>query len=109
LGHALNKGERTEIKTIQEFYDLQKKFKPFLSRTVVEPVDLSIIRAILPKNNLPSEVIFNEWNILGRPGTLIRTIPGEINSESGEILWEIRNPIFGHRYEIKWSKQVARA
>jgi hypothetical protein len=86
FGHALSKGERAEIKTIQEFYDLQKKFKPFLSRTVVEPVDPSIIRAILPKNNLPAKVIFNEWSILGPPGTLIRTIPGEINSENGEIL-----------------------
>lgn len=105
LGHALSKGERTEISTIQEFYDIQEKFKPYLARTVVDPVDLSILRVILPKNNLPSEVIFNEWNILGPPGTLIRTMPGEINSENGEILWEIRNPIFGHRYEIKWSKQ----
>ena len=91
---------------MQEFYDLQNKFKPFLSRHVKEPVDLSILRVILPKNNLPSKIIFNEWNILGTRGTgsLIRTVPGEINSESGEILWEIRAPIFGHRYEIKWFK-----
>ncbi len=84
-------------------------FKRSLSHSPLEPL-LNQLTSVLyvrsyRKRRVPSEVIFNEWSILGPSGTLIRTIPGETNSENGEILWEIRNPIFGHRYEIKWPKQ----
>ena len=104
LGHELSEGERAEVKFIQDLYDSENKFEPYIAKTVSEPMDCLTFRVRLPRSNLPSVINFSEVNILEPTSPLTRTIPGMINHESGEILWVIQNPSYGHRYEIHWDE-----
>ena len=102
LGHELNKGTRTIIKTIQELYDSANSFEPFLGRVVLTPIDFMVLHVILPKALHPTHIFFREWDAPVPAGRVIREIPGKINVHSGEIRWEVQSPVFRHRYSIDW-------
>lgn len=102
LGHGLDIGARTVIKTIQDFYDSANNFEPFLGRVVTTPIDYLVLRVILPKALFPEHIVFREWSAVGPAGRIIRELCGEINIHSGEIRWEIQSPVLGHRYSIDW-------
>jgi hypothetical protein len=103
LGRELSVGERAEVIITQDLYDTENKFEPFLAKTVFEPLDRLILRAVFPRNALPSQASCCEEGGPVPTNNLIRSIQAEINP-TGEILWAIESPVFGHRYEIRWSK-----
>ena len=102
LGHELNRGARTVIKTIQDFYDSANSFEPLLVRVVSTPIDYMVLHVILPKALFPAHIVFREWDAPVPAGRLMREVLGKINIHSGEIRWEIQSPVFGHRYSIDW-------
>jgi hypothetical protein len=102
LGHELNIGARTTIKTIQDFYDTVNNFEPFLGRVVSTPIDYMVLHVILPQALSTEHIVFREWSTVGPAGRIIREISGQINIHTGEIRWEIPSPVFGHRYSIDW-------
>lgn len=103
LGHELRVGSRTTIKTQQELYDINNNFEPFLSKVITLPMDHVILHVILPEALFPSKIFFREWDSAGPNANIVREIPGQIHSHSGEIRWEIFSPVFRHRYSIDWS------
>ena len=102
LGHELNKGARTIIKTIRDLYDSANNFDPHLGKVISMPTDYMVLHVILPKALFPAHIFFREWSAVGPAGRIIREIAGEINKHSGEIRWEISSPVFGYRYSIDW-------
>ena len=102
LGHDLNKGARTLIKTKRDLYDSENKFEPFLGKVISTPTDYVVLHVLLPKAHYPTHISFREWDAPLPTGRIIREIPGKINPHSGEIRWEIQSPVFGHRYSIDW-------
>ena len=87
---------------MQDLYDTDNKFESFLAKTVLEPVDKVILHVALPKSNLPTQVSYREERAAPPNNMLIKTTPGKVDSRSGEIIWEIHSPSFGHRYVINW-------
>jgi hypothetical protein len=103
LGHELEIGERVEVKVHQELYDENNTFEPYLAKTIVEPVDRLLLRALFPKQHLPAHCTFYEMNTSGPANMVIRKIPSHINHHLGEVHWDISSPVFGHKYQIHWS------
>ncbi|MBV9227973.1 MAG: hypothetical protein JOZ18_01575 [Chloroflexi bacterium] len=102
LGHELNIGERSEIKTTLDLYDTENKFEPFFERVVSQLIDHLTLCVILPKTKPSRSIVFSEWDTVGPASRLIKQFPGHINLYTGEIRWEIQSPVLGHRYQIKW-------
>lgn len=101
LGHELAVGERIEVKLVQELYDSEGKFEPFLAKVVYEPVDRLILHVVLPRKSIPVEASCSEESGPTPTNHLIKKTPTKI-SQSGVILWDIPSPVFGHRYVIHW-------
>ncbi|MDQ2904741.1 MAG: hypothetical protein ABI456_13080 [Ktedonobacteraceae bacterium] len=125
LEHELISGEKATIKTIQDFYDIENKFDPFFSRTIVLPTDRLMLHLVLPKTLPLARIIFSEWDTDGPWGRLfgkaraqtntqngeIKKIQGKIdvrkvNIQENEISWQIIRPKIGHNYEIRWQYSV---
>jgi hypothetical protein len=102
LGHDLNVGERTTVQLVQELYDSENQFQPFLAKIISQPIDLLILRVKLPVNHLVSNIRFTEYSTVGPASEVVKSTPGTINNQTGEIHWRIISPVFGHRYEITW-------
>lgn len=102
LGRELSTGERTEVKILQELYDDEDKYEPFLAKTVIEPLDHLILRVVFPKDRPPREAVCNVGSAAVPANAVIQRTPCQYDSESRELRWEIPEPVFGHRYEIRW-------
>lgn len=103
LGQEMSLGARTTIKIVQELYDIDNDFEPFLGKVISVPMDYVILHVILPKSHLPKQIYFKEWDSAGPAAKIIRERPGKINDHSGEIRWEIPSPVFRHWYSINWA------
>lgn len=102
LGRPLNKGETAEIKTVQELYDSENKFEPYLAKIISETVDHLTLHVRLPRNSLPSRITFTVWNSEGPAGNPIHVELGHVDHRTGDIIWKIEKPILRYRYEIRW-------
>ncbi len=102
LGQPLSIGDTTVVQTIQDLQDIEHNFDPYLAKIISQPVDLLTLRVILPKNALPSKIDFTEWNSEGPAGNVIKSTPGTINHQNGEIRYLIKKPVIKHKYEIRW-------
>lgn len=102
LGRPLNQGETTEIKTVQELYDIEDKFEPYLAKIISETVDHLTLHVRLPRHPLPSKITYTIWNSEGPAGNPINVELGKVDHQTGDIIWKIEKPILRHRYEIRW-------
>ena len=103
LGHEFTVGERQNVKIVQQLYDTNKSYEPFLAKIILEPVDYLTLRAILPRNRPPITAYhiehsssFPEYNVVEQ---------GKLNFDTvnWELRWDIPSPTLNHRYEIRWS------
>jgi hypothetical protein len=102
LGEGLAVGGRTEITIIQELHDTYEEFKPFLAKTIAEPIEHVVLRVIWPKKRLPSQTILNVYSGIAPAFSLISRNNGKLDTDTGEVKWEIQSPKLNHRYEIQW-------
>jgi len=103
LGRELAVGERVDITILQEFYDSEGKFEPFLAKAVVEPLDHLVLCATVPRDRPPLEIFHQELSAPRPADSLIRRVPGKFDTAKYEMRWDIDSPIFGHVYEIRWA------
>ncbi len=64
LGQEMRIGARTTIKIMQDLYDIDNDFEPFLSKVIAVPMDYVILHVILPKPHFPTKIFFKEWDFL---------------------------------------------
>jgi hypothetical protein len=102
LGRELSVGERIEVKILQELYDDEGRFEPFLAKTIAEPLDYLVLRVVFPQDHPPREAVCNVRSAAGPAGVVIQSTPCQYDSVSRELRWEIPKPVFGRRYEIRW-------
>lgn len=102
FGYELAMAERMEIKILQELYDTKGKFEPFLSKTIIEPLDHLTLRVVLPKTQTPTKIDLTEGSGPVPSDSMIHKETGKFDTNNREIRWEIQSPALGHRYEIRW-------
>lgn len=102
LGRDLDIGDRAEIELVQELYDYEHRFQPFLAKIISQPLDQLILQVKLPIKNLPPSINFTQYDGVGPASKIVDREPGHIDIQTGVISWKILRPVLRHRYEITW-------
>lgn len=102
LGRSLPINGTREIVIRQEFEDIGETFQPFFAKTVIEPIEVLVLRVRFLGNTVPGSV----WATAGYPQPTT-TAEADISDKllydgHREARLEVRNPQHNRRYAIKW-------
>ncbi len=103
LGHNLLPKARIEVRVRVDIFDDDNHWDRVLAKTVSESVESLTLRAIFPRDRLPSR-ISNDVDSgplpLGRP---ISSSPASCDPHTGECQFQIDSPEVGQLYAIRWT------
>lgn len=102
LGREFNVGERVNVGVTQSLLDVEGSFEPFLAKTVTEPVDKLVLRAIFPATREPINATCHEQFAAVPSNIDVQSAACKYNPNNRTLQWTINSPIFGRRYEIRW-------
>jgi hypothetical protein len=104
LGRAQPSGTDRQIVVTHDLLDEDRRFQPVLAKTVIEPLDRLVLRVRLPPSMWPVRVEAEETiPALDRS----KTYPCELDEAGREIRLDVRRPVFGHKYRLRWERETA--
>lgn len=117
FGKELAVGEPVEVRVKQDFYDDEHQAKPFLYKEINEPIHHLTLRVIFPVDHLPQ----NAYTVVSPPqaqggGAALGAFrarpttspeecimaPVRVDRHTGDCRFDVVDPRFGYRYEIRW-------
>jgi hypothetical protein len=101
FNRAMYKGEKTEIKYVQEFVDKQHIAKPCLYYMVNSPMDKLVLNVNFNDGELPQNVTCSYFKLSDRR----RSYPSqgmEYDPDKQWATWTIDKPKYGYCYRIDW-------
>lgn len=94
-------GEEADVEILQDLWDTERQFAPWLTKAVLESIDYLVLRVVLPVQKLPASATYTEYaDTTGDVKLVSEELP--INSDTGEIAKHISKPNLRHSYGIYW-------
>ncbi|MEU8606665.1 hypothetical protein AB0C29_01485 [Actinoplanes sp. NPDC048791] len=106
LDHPLGKGSTTDIEIKYDLHDAEMSFQPLIAKNVVEPLKELTLRVVFPTDMRPSKAVGAEMARSHGPDDdwqIIKERTLEVHSTRSEVVYNIKTPVTGKRYQILWS------
>ena len=84
-------------------YDPEKKAKTFLSTVIYEPTELLVMKVKFGISVEPINAQIKEYECYTNDRTAIYLGDLKFNSEERELKYELKYPVLGHQYVIRWN------